>query len=379
MAQALSESTRLTAGIRPGEVSGMVSLVGHWTLSCLDNLEDLVDDYEWPRGSALILDASPIVALDTAGAWLLHRTRMRLAKSGIDVSLCGLGNAHAALLDMVAGQEMDLRSARAAEEGALTRIGRVTWEGLTQSLEFLAFTGETTLVLLRSLAHPGRIRWSALWQNVQRSGFDALPIAGLLSFLMGMVIAYQGAVQLGRYGANIFIVDLVGLSLLRELAPLLTAIIIAGRSGSAYTAEIGTMNITEEVDALRTIGIAPIELLVLPKILGLMIALPLLTVYADLMGLFGGMVIASSQLAVSFTDFINRLDEAVSLTSFMIGVGKAPVFAGMIALVGCFQGFRVHGSADSVGRHTTISVVQSIFLVIVIDALFSVAYSNLGI
>jgi phospholipid/cholesterol/gamma-HCH transport system permease protein len=233
--------------------------------------------------------------------------------------------------------------------------------------------------MLRSLAHPSRIRWRAILYNLQISGFNALPIVGLLAFLMGVVVAYQGAVQLVRYGANIFVADLVGLSILREMAPLLTAIIVAGRSGSAYAAQIGTMKVTEEIDALHTIGVSPMELLVLPKMLALLVALPLLTVYADILGVLGGMIIAQNQLDVSFTDFLDRFDEAVTMSSFLAGLGKAPIFAAIIALVGCFQGFRVSGSADSVGRQTTVSVVQAIFLVIVFDALFSVILSWLNI
>jgi phospholipid/cholesterol/gamma-HCH transport system permease protein len=196
---------------------------------------------------------------------------------------------------------------------------------------------------------------------------------------MGVVIAYQGADQLQRFGANIFIADLVGLSMLRELSPLLTAIIVAGRSGSAYAAQIGTMKISEEIDALRTIGIGPQELLVQPKILALVIALPLLTVYADVAGVLGGMLMASSMLDISFSVFLDRLEDALSLSSFLTGIIKAPVFAVIIALVGCFQGFQVSGSADSVGRQTTVSVVQSIFLVIVADALFSVIFNWLNL
>lgn len=215
--------------------------------------------------------------------------------------------------------------------------------------------------------------------NLRTAGFDALPIVGLLSFLLGVVVAYQGADQLRQYGANIFVADLVGLSMLREFAPLITAIIVAGRSGSAYAAQIGTMAVTEEIDAMRTIGIEPQELLVLPKILALVIALPLLTVFADVMGVLGGMVMAKAQLGVGFGEFMDRFAKAVSITSYLVGIGKAPVFAAIIAMVGCFQGFRTRGGADSVGRQTTRSVVQSIFLVIVADALFSVAFSLLDL
>jgi len=262
---------------------------------------------------------------------------------------------------------------------ALEGFGRSAVSTLTQWLAMLSFIGEIALGLADWLVHPSRIRWRVVLFNLRSAGFDALPIVGLLSFLLGVVVAYQGADQLRQYGANIFVADLVGLSMLREFAPLITAIIVAGRSGSAYAAQIGTMTVTEEIDAMRTIGIEPMELLVLPKILALVIALPLLTVFADGLGIFGGMLMAQTQLGVGFGEFLDRLVKAVSLTSYFVGIGKAPVFAAIIVVVGCFQGFRTHGGADSVGRQTTRSVVQSIFLVIVADALFSVAFSVLGL
>jgi phospholipid/cholesterol/gamma-HCH transport system permease protein len=250
---------------------------------------------------------------------------------------------------------------------------------LNNGLAFLVFIGETAMALGRLTLRPGRFRWRALFGNIETAGVHALPIIALLSFMMGVVIAYQGGRQLEFYGANIFIVELVALTMLRELAPLITAIIVAGRTGSSYTAQIGTMQITEEVDALRTIGIPPMDLLVIPKLLALTVALPLLTVFADALSVFGGMVMAQTLLDVSFADFLDRLPKVVTLTSFLLGVGKAPVFAAIIALVGCYQGFRVRGGADSVGRQTTVSVVQSIFLVIAADALFSVVLGGVGL
>ena len=197
--------------------------------------------------------------------------------------------------------------------------------------------------------------------------------------LLGVVVAYQGADQLRHYGANIFVVDLVGYAMLREFAPLISAIIIAGRSGSAYAAQIGTMVVTEEVDAMRTIAIDPTELLVLPKILALALALPLLTVFADITGVIGGMLMARSQLGVGMHEFVDRFGQVLQGPSLLIGLGKSVVFAVIIAVIGCFQGFRTRGSADSVGRQTTLSVVQSIFMVIVADALFSVVFSMLDL
>ncbi|VAW81915.1 ABC transporter, permease protein (cluster 9, phospholipid), partial [hydrothermal vent metagenome] len=263
--------------------------------------------------------------------------------------------------------------------GVLEELGCKSLESARNSLGLLAFIGEMMSDWLGQLIQPGRIRWREIFHELGEAGYKAIGIVGLLSFLLGVVIAYQGGVQLRQYAASLFVADLVGLSMVRELAPLITAIIVAGRSGSAYTAQIGTMKITEEVDALRSMGVPPMDLLVLPKVLALIIALPLLTVYADIMGVLGGMVMASVQLDVGFSTYIDRLSTAVSVQSYLVGVGKAPVFAAVIATLGCYQGFQVAGSAESVGRRTTLSVVHSIIAVIVIDAAFSVALSYFGI
>jgi phospholipid/cholesterol/gamma-HCH transport system permease protein len=261
----------------------------------------------------------------------------------------------------------------------LEDLGRKGADTVLGGIGIVAFVGEMGAAWLRQVSRPGRIRWAAIAESLGEAGHRALGIVGLLSFLLGIVIAYQGGVQLRQYGASLFVADLVGLSMVRELAPLITAIIVAGRTGSAYTAQIGTMQVTEEVDALRSLGIAPMDLLVLPKLLALTVALPLLTVFADIMGVLGGMVMSSVQLDIAFATYIERLGVAVSVDSFLVGVGKAPVFAAIIATIGCYQGFKVRGSAESVGRHTTMSVVHSILAVIVVDAAFSVAFSRLGI
>ena len=266
-----------------------------------------------------------------------------------------------------------------AQTSILERTGRYTEALWEQASAMLSFLGESAIALLGWLTHPQRIRWKPVLFNLRSAGWDALPIVGLLSFLLGIVVAYQGAAQLRQYGANIYVTDLVGLSMLREFAPLMTAIIIAGRSGSAYAAQIGTMAVTQEIDAMRTLGIVPLEMLVLPKVIALVIALPLLTVFADVLGVVGGMLMARAQLGISFAEFLDRFPHAVSVTSYLVGLGKAPVFAALVALVGCYQGFRTQGGADSVGQQTTRAVVQSIFMVIVADALFSVAFSVLDL
>lgn len=280
---------------------------------------------------------------------------------------------------MTLSQRSPQSAATPQKPAMLERVGHRADAAWVQTLALLGFVGESAMALVGWLAHPARIRWRPILFNLRSGGLDALPIVGTLSFLLGIVVAYQGADQLRQYGANIFVADLVGLSMLREFAPLMTAIIIAGRSGSAYAAQIGTMSVTQEIDAMRTIGIAPQEMLVLPKFLALLMALPLLTVFADLLGVGGGMLMARAQLGVGFAEFLERFSKAVSVTSYLVGLGKAPVFAAIIVLVGCFQGFRTRGGADSVGQHTTQAVVQSIFLVIVADALFSVAFSVLDL
>src|SRR5512146_337276 len=346
---------------------------GVWKLDGLSTLEKRLPGARWPDQPELVLDADRVEAMDTAGAWLLLRTVQMLERGGKRVEIRGLRAEFDGLVKMVSASRAGRAPAEAPPgRGGLERIGRRTWNALRSAIGSFSFIGENTLVLLRSLARPGRVRWRSLIFNLQSGGFNALPITGLLSFLMGIVIAYQAAEQLRVVGANIFIVDLIGVSILREIAPLVTAIIVAGRSGSAYTAEIGTMKVTEEVDALRTIGISPLEILVLPKTVALVVALPLLTVYADFMGVLGGMIMALTQLDVSFTGFVTRFEEAVAAKHFVIGIAKAPMFAAIISLVGCYQGSRVRGGADAAGRHATISVVQSIFLVIVTDAFFSI-------
>lgn len=354
-------------------------LAGEWSTPRLGALEDRIEALQCPAAE-IVVEAEGIEGLDTGGAWLLQRLLERLQASGCRPRLDGLRPAQARLLALVAQRyAVEVQAQAPQRPGLLERIGRSTWEHLDQAFSLLAFIGEVAVVLLRACLQPRRIRWRALTATVEHAGVYALPIVALLSFLLGIVIAYQGGMQLRIYGANIFIVELVSLTMLRELAPMMTAIIVAGRTGSAYTAEIGTMQVTEEVDAMRTIGIAPMDLLVLPRVLGLMIALPLLTLVADVTGVAGGMVMASAMLDVHAADFVARIPHAVSLTSFLIGLCKAPVFAAIIAVVGCFQGYLVRGGAEAVGRRTTVSVVQSIFLVIVADAGFSVLFSWLKI
>ncbi len=346
---------------------------GAWTLAHLSQLERRGQALRWPDSPTVLYDAGDVTAMDTGGALVLQRCIENVRRKGQQTSLQGLKPEFAELLRKVeAHWTRPGRETTVLGTSWLESLTRVVQSRQASVLRALAFVGESTITLGRALIRPRSIRWRALLRIVELDGVRALPITGLLTFLVGVVIAYQGAEQLRKFGTNIFIVDLVGISLLREIAPLIVAILIAGRSGSAYAAEIGTMKVTEELDAVRTLGISPMNLLVLPRAFGLVIALPLLTVYADIVGVFGGMLIALGELNVSFVEFIARFEEAVPVRHFLIGLGKAPFFAAIIALVGCYQGFQIRGGVADVGRHTTISVVQGIFLVIVFDALCSV-------
>ena len=245
--------------------------------------------------------------------------------------------------------------------------------------ELVSFLGQTVIAPGRSLRRPSRIRGRELVALIEKTGLDAMPIVEMISFLIGVVLAYQGADQLARFGAEIFTVNLVGIGVLREMGVLLTAIMLAGRSGSAFAAQIGTMKVNEEIDAMRTIGMDPMEVLVLPRVLALMVSLPLLTFFADIMGLLGGAVMATTALDISFFQFARQLNASVPISALWIGLVKAPVFAFIIALVGCFEGLKVNGSAESVGQRTTRAVAESAFLVMVLDSMFSILFSVLGI
>lgn len=352
---------------------------GDWTVNRLSAPERWLKREHLPEGRVQI-DFSEVQRIDTGGAWVLQQLQLKLEQRQQVAEITGLSEEARSLLELVRNTAIKPDEVpRPHYPGVLEELGRNGLDSARNSLGLLAFIGEMMNDWLGQLIQPGRIRWREIIHELGEAGYKAIGIVGLLSFLLGVVIAYQGGVQLRQYAASLFVADLVGLSMVRELAPLITAIIVAGRSGSAYTAQIGTMKITEEVDALRSMGVPPMDLLVLPKVLALIIALPLLTVYADIMGVLGGMVMASVQLDVGFSTYIDRLSTAVSVQSYLVGVGKAPVFAAVIATLGCYQGFQVAGSAESVGRRTTLSVVHSIIAVIVIDAAFSVALSYFGI
>jgi phospholipid/cholesterol/gamma-HCH transport system permease protein len=370
---------------RQGEAL-VLAAAGRWIVAAAGELDQALHKLDGiAPGGSLRFDLSGIEMLDTVGAWLVLRTCRALEARGVPASIENVAPGFAPLLDQVARGDVPpppaprRRSLAQKTQLMLAGVGARTIDELLAARELIGFFGLVVLTWLRALRSPGRVRWVPLVVQVERTGVTAVPIVGMLSFLIGVVIAFQGADQLRQFGAEIFTVNLLGIGILRELGGLLTAIIAAGRSGSAFTAEIGAMEVNEEIDALRTLGLDPVEVLVLPRLFGLVIALPLLTAYADFMGLLGGAVMAWASLNVSVPLFVRQLHDAIGEWTFWVGMLKAPFFAATIALVGCHAGMQVSRSAESVGRLTTLSVVRSIFLVIVIDAAFSILFVRLGI
>jgi phospholipid/cholesterol/gamma-HCH transport system permease protein len=357
---------------------------GDWVIGAAAELDRRLEALDLPEGRGVSLDLAGIERLDTAGAWLLLRTAQALAARGNRVGFANIRASFAPLFEQVRARGMPPERAPAPARryrplDLPAGIGELTVALLRRGYSMVGFGGVVATTAASLLRRPGRLRLTATFVQMEQTGLNAMPIVGLLSFLIGVVMAYQGADQLRRFGAEIYTVNLLGIAILRELGVLLAAIIIAGRSGSAFTAQIGTMQVNQEVDAMRTLGLDPVEVLVLPRFLGLFLTLPLLVFYADAMGLFGGCLMSWATLGISVPSFLDQLRGAISEWTLWVGIIKAPFFAAIIAMVGCYEGFNVSGSAESVGRLTTQSVVESIFLVIVVDAAFSVLFSILRI
>lgn len=356
---------------------------GAWTVNAAGRLNEMAIGLRTDGVSAARLDLSDLTALDTAGAWILRRTVKTLNESGATTEVSGLDPAYTPLFDIV--EEADEQPHEALHDephfilAMLERVGRAVFDALSEAKMLVNFFGLTIATLISALPRPRSLRPVALINQMEQTGLNAVPIVCLLNFLIGIVIAYQGAVQLRKFGAEIFTIDGLAFGIPREIAVLITAIVVAGRSGSAFTAQIGTMQVNQEVDALRTVGLNPIEVLVLPRINALLITLPMLVFLADIAGLMGGALMSVLALDLTVGQFMKRLEDVISLTHFLVGLVKAPVFAYIIAIVGCYEGLRVTGSAESVGKMTTKAVVESIVLVILADALFSILFSALGI
>ncbi len=329
------------------------------------------------------IDCSGMASLDYVGALMIADLSATLCENKASVVVMGMNQDSQSLLLFARKNLRQKTKVKLLKENIfispIIKAGQYAIDSIESFIFFLSFFGETVSKFFRIILTPWKFRYKATAVHIEKSGAQALPIVALTSFLVGLVIAYQGAEQLAKFGANIFIVDMVSISMFRELSPLIAAIVIAGRSASSYTAEIGTMKITEEIDAMRSMGFDPINFLVLPRILALLIAMPLIVFFADIVGVFGGMIVAKTSLGISYTEFIIRARDVVAVKHILIGLFKAPFFGLLIATVGCFRGFQVTGSTESIGHYTTISVVNAIFWVIACNALISVVLTEIGV
>lgn len=359
-------------------------VTGDWTLAHYADLKRLSESLHGQYDDTTHIDLNSLGALDTAGASLLVELlgAERLGKSAEHPD-CSLSAADRALLQTVYCSLTDFCVPVKEPEVSvgiqlLTRIGRAVDAVWQDTLQLLGFIGLILETLVRGLLRPKRWRITSMVAHIEQTGLDAAPIVALLTFLVGAVVAFLGATVLASFGASIFTVDLVAFSFLREFGVLLTAILMAGRTASAFTAQIGSMKANEEIDAIRTLGLDPVELLVVPRVLALLVALPMLTFLAMLSGIVGGGVVCALSLDISPAMFLSLLQSDIGVQHFLVGMVKAPFFAFLIAAIGCLEGFKVSGSAESVGAHTTSSVVQSIFVVIVLDAVAALFFMEIS-
>jgi phospholipid/cholesterol/gamma-HCH transport system permease protein len=358
-----------------------IRLSGRWTAEQAGRIEAETDQLlgEADGARRVLLDLSRVERLDTLGAWVLDRTRHDIGQSGVSADFVGADESQRILLTEVAyrGFQPSTPQRRSNLVDVLADVGE-TVAGAGKDLSGgISFLGAVVAALGRVALRPARFRFTPLVFHLEQVGFRGVPIILLISFLVGCIVAQQGIFQLQRFGATLFVVDLIGILVLRELGVLLTSIMIAGRSGSAFTAEIGSMRMREEIDALRVMGLDPIEVLVLPRVLALIIALPMLTFLSDLAALFGGGLVSWIYGGISQEVFLSRLQQAIAFNTFMVGIIKAPFMALVIGLIACMEGIAVEGSAESLGRHVTSSVVKSIFMVIVVDGLFAMFFASI--
>ncbi len=352
---------------------------GEPAIQCLDVIEkQLKSAVKRLNTKSVVWDLSSVKKLDSALALLIVKEIERAKNSDIEVLVTGMQGDAQKMLHMAKDHAHFESEFAPKEQGLFYDVGVDTLVRLKSLNAFFAFFGQMSMVFLHSLYRLKMFRWKETLFEVYESGIKALPIVMLTMFLVGIVVAYQSSTQLKIYGANIFIVDMLGISILRELAPMLAAIIIAGRSGSSYAAQIGVMKITEELDAMRTMGFDPYAFLVLPRMMALMLMMPILIFFADMTGIIGGMLIAKVDLGLSPTLFVERFVEVVHVKHFWIGLFKGPFFAVLIATIGIYRGLQVKNDTQSIGFNTTKAVVESIFAVIICDAFFSIIFTNMG-
>jgi phospholipid/cholesterol/gamma-HCH transport system permease protein len=355
---------------------------GSWTAGFAPVLEQIVSEAEKLRGSRpnIFIDVSRVSKLDTFGAWLIERLRRSLTEGEVEATIAGLSANYSSLVDEVRRVKATppAHTASVTIAGILDQVGRSVAGFGTTIIELLDMLGAILAAAGRVIIHPSGFRLTSTVHHLEQVCWRAVPIVGLITFLIGCIISQQGIFHFRRFGADIFVVDMLGVLVLREIGVLLVAIMVAGRSGSAYTAELGSMRMREEIDALRTMGFDPIEVLVLPRMLALIIALPILAFLGAIAALYGGGLVAWLYGGVDPEAFLLRLRDAISINHFIVGIIKAPVMAAVIGIVACVEGLAVEGSAESLGQHTTSSVVKGIFFVIVMDGVFAIFFASIG-
>ncbi|HXH54679.1 MAG TPA: MlaE family lipid ABC transporter permease subunit [Gammaproteobacteria bacterium] len=356
-----------------------IRIRGPLDLHHFHHAKEILQHMHGADNKATIIDLSEVTRLDTAGALLLHNlcnaTKQPLALENFSAK-------HKVLFDLVDQINLGkspIKKRLSSWIRTVTRVGKATMDIWPATFELISFMGLSWLMLIKALKHPTRFRFISITHQIEAIGINAVPIISLIALVISIVLAYQGQAQLKPLGMKQYTVDLIAISVLREMGVLLTAIMVAGRSGSAFTAEIGTMKVRQEIDALRSMGFDPFELLILPRLIALLVVLPLLTLLADIMGLFGGALISLSLIDMALPEYLERARHAITGKDFLVGMIKAPVFAFVIAQVGCMHGLKVSGSSESVGKETTTSVVKSIFLVLILDGLFSIYFQKVGL
>lgn len=370
----MQSSSRATLEIVSDTSKTLFMCGGAWTLNTLTEVAITLESYH--PISPVTWDVNNVTELDSAGVALWHLYSRTFENQGIVSDVIGANDEQLRLYTLLYSHPHK-EEPLPKHPSWLYTLGSETHHAVQGIGHFLAFLGEAFVLLFYTLLHPSQIRYRSIVAHIYTTGAQALPIIAVSAFLIGVVVAYQSVVQLQKFGADIFIVDMIGISLTRELAPLITAIVVAGRSGSAFTAQIGAMKMTQEIDAMKTMGFDPFIFLVWPRVIALMIVMPLLIFFADIIGILGGMVIASTQSHLSFSEFIHRLQGTLALKHYLIGIIKGPFFAFLIAMVSTYRGFQVSSNTESIGHYTTKSVVNAIFLVIACDALFSILLTEL--
>lgn len=364
------------------DVSGedsVLRITGDWTVQTVQAVDEALRELS-VEGNSVVLDVSSLDRLDTAGAFVIDRTLRQLSPEPVRID--GDHPSAANLIRQVHGvadAEVLPRPRHGGFMDLLERTGRSSNQMLQESIETLAFLGETLVTTFRLLLSPWKLRWTSIVSVMEEAGLDAMPIIAFLSFFVGMVVAFIGATTLRDLGSEIFTVELIGYAMLRELGVMLTGIVLAGRTNSSFTAQIGTMKMRQEIDAMQTLGLKPMDVLVAPRIIAMVITTPVLAFVGTVSGIAGGVMVGWLALDINPGVFIDRLQSNVPADQFWIGMSKAPVFGFVVALIACRQGLNVGGSVQSLGNKTTTSVVQAIFSIIVIDALFAIFYMEMGI